>query len=480
MHYPALSQQFAPALRRSLATRLAALLFFLAAPALASDLPAPVSAALKEAGIPERNVAVVVYGVDQPQPLLRHNARQAMNPASTMKLVTTYAALELLGPAYTWKTEALTDAPPPNGQSELSGNVYLRGSGDPRLAQEQFWLLLRQLRARGVATITGDLVLDRSAFALAPHDPAAFDNEPLRPYNAGPDALLINLKSIRLTLHPDSEHKAVNVISETPGEDLRVDSRLQLTADACGDWRERIKVSVDGARIELAGNFSASCGDKALNLSPWPADVQVEQLFRALWHELGGTLRGKVRDGQTPPAARQLAVAESPPLAEVVREINKYSNNVMARQLFLTLSGERPATVDGARRRLTAWLASKPLQLPELMLDNGSGLSRSERISADGLAQLLLAAWKSPVMPELMSSLPLAGVDGTLKKRLGNSAASGRAHLKTGYLEEVRAIAGYAQDSQDRRWVVVCLINDPRSRFGKPAIDALLKWVAER
>ena len=114
------------------------------------------------------------------------------------------------------------------------------------------------------------------------------------------------------------------------------------------------------------------------------------------------------------------------------------------------------------------------------MIDNGSGLSRSERISADGLSQLLLAAWKSPVMPELISSLPLAGIDGTLKKRLGNSAAAGRAHLKTGYLEGVRAIAGYVLDSNDQRWVVVFLINDPKSRMGKPAMDALLRWVAER
>ena len=478
MHHQTLSQQLAPPACNRLASRLIALLLFLTAPALASDLPAPVAAALKQAGIPERSVAVVVQGVDQSQPLLRHNALHAMNPASTMKLVTTYAALELLGPAYTWKTEALTDALPPNGQSTLTGNVYLRGSGDPRLALEQFWLLLRQLRARGVATIAGDLVLDRSAFALPPHDPAAFDDEPLRPYNAGPDALLINLKSIRLTLHPDSQ--AISVISETPDDELRVDNRLQLTTDACGDWRERIKVKVDGPRIELSGSFSASCGDKALSLSPWSANVQVEQLFRTLWRELGGTLRGSVRDGLTPPAARQLALAESPPLAEVVREINKYSNNVMARQLFLTLSGERPASTESARRRLSAWLAGKPLQLPGLVLDNGSGLSRSERISADGLAQLLRAAWNSPVMPELMASLPLAGVDGTLKKRLTNSAATGRAHLKTGYLEEVRAIAGYAQDRHDKRWVVVFLINDPKSRLGKPAIDALLQWVAER
>ena len=480
MHRPTLSQQSERAPRQRLAWPLAALLIFLAAPALGSELPASVSAALKDAGIPERSVAVVVQGVDQPQSLLRHNAEQAMNPASTMKLVTTYAALELLGPAYTWKTEVLTDAPLPNAQSQLSGNLYLRGSGDPRLALEQFWLLLRQLRARGVATIDGDLILDRSAFALPEHDPAAFDNEPLRPYNAGPDALLINLKSVRLTLHPDSGQQAVSVISETPGDELRLDNRLQLTADACGDWRERIKVKVDGTRIELSGSFSASCGDKALNLSPWSANVQVEQLFRALWRELGGTLRGKVRGGLTPPSARPLALAESPPLAEVVREINKYSNNVMARQLFLTRSGERPASSESARRRLTAWLAGKPLPLPGLVLDNGSGLSRSERISADGLAQLLLAAWKSPVMPELMASLPLAGVDGTLKKRLGHSAATGRAHLKTGYLEEVRAIAGYAQDSRDQRWIVVFLINDPKSRLGKPAIDALLQWVAER
>ncbi len=443
----------------------------------AAELPASVVQMLRDAGIPPRNVSVIVQGVAASLPLIRHNAQQAMNPASTMKLVTTYAALELLGPAYTWKTEALAEASPANGL--LNSNLYLRGSGDPRLALEQFWLLLRQLRARGVSDITGDLILDRSAFALPPHDPAEFDNEPLRPYNAGPDALLVNLKSVRLTLHPEPGQKTVAIISETPSEDMRITNRLKLTDDSCGDWRERFKVTVNGGTIELQGNFAADCGDKALNLSPWPADAQVEQLFRALWRELGGTLRGKVRDGLTPAGARSLAVQESPTLSEIVREINKYSNNVMARQVFLTLAAERPATPDGARRRIKSWLLDKGLKIPELVLENGSGLSRSERISADGLSQLLLSAWKSPVMPELMSSLPLAGIDGTLKKRLGNSAATGRAHLKTGYLDGVRAIAGYVLDSNDKRWVVVFLINDPKFRLGKPAMDELLRWVSE-
>lgn len=459
---------------------LASAMFFLSSPPAVhgAELPPSVSQALKDAGIPLHQVAVVVQGVDTSPALIRHNAQQPMNPASTMKLLTTYAALELLGPAYTWTTEALVDNPPANGL--LTGNLYLRGSGDPRLGLEQFWLLLRQLRMRGVSDIAGDLVLDRSAFALPPHDPGEFDKEPLRPYNAGPDALLVNLKSVRLSLHPETGQKAVAVIAETPGEDTRISNRLKLSDDGCGDWREKLRVSVTGGTIDLQGNYPADCDEKALHLAPWPADVQVEQLFRALWRELGGNLLGKVRDGQTPAGARPLVAQASPTLSEIVREINKYSNNVMARQLFLTLAGERPATPEGARRRIKVWLAEKGLKLPELVLDNGSGLSRNERISADSLSQLLLAAWKSPVMPELMSSLPLAGIDGTLKKRLGHSAATGRAHLKTGYLDGVRAIAGYVLDRHDKRWVVVFLINDAKFRAGKPAMDELLRWVSER
>ncbi len=465
---------------RSLHALLPWLLALLLVPAAAYGAPLPpaVGNALREAGIAPQDIAIVVRGVDAGAPLLSHNARRAMNPASTMKLVTTYAGLELLGPAYRWKTEALSEAPPVAGR--LAGNLYLRGSGDPKLTLEQFWLLLRQLRVRGVAEIGGDLVLDRSAFALPPHDPAEFDGEPLRPYNAGPDALLVNLKSVRLTLLPDPARNAVAVLAETPSAGLRIDNRLSLGQESCGDWREKFRATVDGETIRLAGGFPAACGEKALHLAPWPADAQIGSLFRALWSELGGTLGGTVRAGTAPPDAGVVAAQESPPLGEIVRDINKYSNNVMARQLFLSLAAERPATPEGARRRVADWLAGKSLTLPELVLDNGSGLSRAERISAAGLGDLLLAAWRSPVMPELMASLPLAGVDGTLKKRLGDSPAAGRAHLKTGYLEGVRALAGYVLDGSGKRWVVVCLINGPRAQAGKPAMDALLRWVAER
>ncbi len=441
---------------------------------LPAPLPAPLTEALRGAGIAPRDIALFVQRVDAPGPLLAHQADRAFNPASAMKLLTTYAGLELLGPAHRWQTQALADAAPENGR--LAGNLYLRGSGDPKFALEQFWLLLRQLRARGVGEIAGDLVLDRSAFDVPPHDPGAFDNEPLRPYNAGPDALLVNLNSLRLTLLADTAR--VTVIPETPAAGLHIANRLSLDDEACGDWREKLRITVNGNGIELDGRFSAACGEKALHLAPWSPDRQVEGLFRALWSELGGTLQGRVRGGLAPATARPLATHESPPLADVVRDINKFSNNVMARQLFLSLDATRPATAAGAQRRIAGWLAEKGLRLPGLVLDNGAGLSRSERIDARGLGEVLLAAWRSPVMPELMASLPVAGVDGTMQKRLGDSPANGRAHVKTGYLEGVRAIAGYVLDAGGRRWVVVCLINGPRAREGKPAMDALLRWVA--
>lgn len=465
-------------MRRALSRQLLALVAgaLLALDCAAADpLPKPVAAALRTAGIASDRVAIVVQAVDAGRPLLAHNAQTAMHPASTMKLLTTWAGLELLGPAHTWKTEALVDAAPANGR--LPGNLYLRGSGDPKLTVEAFWLLLRQLRARGISDIAGDLVLDRSAFALPPHDPAAFDGRPLRPYNVGPDALLVNLDSIRLTLVADGERRAVQVIPETPDDGIAVANGLKFVDAACGDWRDQVQARNRADGIELVGHFPAGCGEKALHLSPWPADLQVERLFRALWRELGGTLAGQVRAGTTPPAARLVATQESPPLADIVRDINKYSNNVMARQLLLGLAAERPATPEAARRRVEDWLAAKGLQLPGLVIDNGSGLSRGERISAEGLARLLLAAWASPVMPEFASSLPVAGVDGTLRQR--SSTVSGRAHLKTGSLDGVRALAGYVLDRNGRRWVTVILINDPRASHGKPAMDALLAWIGD-
>ena len=454
--------------------------------ARASDFPAPVAQALKNAGIPQAATAVWVAEVEAGKPRLAVNVRAALNPASTMKLVTTYAALALLGPAYVWKTEAFASGTLNDGV--LTGDLHLKGGGDPKLTYDQFERLLRQIRARGIREVRGDLVLDRGAFAVPAADPGRFDAQPMRPYNVAPDALLVNFKAVTLQLIPDPANRKLAVSMEPAPTNLDLISQITLgNGNGCGDWKERLRADVFShgptTRLVLTGVFPQSCGEQRWNIAVQEHPQFVLGVFLQLWAELGGALAGGVRDGPVPADARAVGVLPSPALAEVVRDINKFSNNVMARQLFLTLgmeAGRRPARAEDADAAIRSWLDARGLAVPELVLENGSGLSRRERISAEGLGRLLQAAWRSSVMPELMASLPVTATDGTMRKRLKQNGVAGQAHIKTGSLEGVRAIAGYVLDKTGRRWIVVFFVNHANAGGAQAAQDALLQWVYER
>ncbi len=460
-----------------------ALLF---APAASAQLPEPIARALAKAAIPESATAFYVHEIGASQPALSVGADRALNPASTIKLLTTYAALELLGPAYMWSTEAYATGSLKDGV--LAGNLVLLGRGDPKLTLENFWLLLRGLRSRGVREIRGDLVLDRSFFAAGEYDPARFDDQPTRPYNTGPDALLVNFKAIRLHFVPDLEARVVRLLVEPPLPQVQVVNNLAFDASGqCGDWVGKLKLDAQGdatsARLVFGGAFPASCGERVRNFSVLGHSQYVLALFRELWREQGGTLSGTVREGPVPPDARLITTVQSPGLSEIVRDINKFSNNVMARQLYLTLGAvgaAPPASADKSSRVIRQWLAGKGLSFPELVLENGSGLSRVERISARNLGELLLAAFRSAVMPELIASLPVPAVDGTMKKRLSGAEVAGQAHIKTGSLTGVRAIAGYVLDARGRRVAVVFIANHANAGNAQIVQDALLRWVHQR
>ena len=207
----------------------------------AGDFPAPLAQALKAAGIPQDATAIWVSEADATRPRLAVNARTAMNPASTMKLVTTFAALDLLGPAYVWRTEAFASGTLNDGV--LAGDLHLRGGGDPRLTYEQFGRLLRQIRARGIREIRGDLVLDRSAFVISEADPGQFDARPMRPYNVAPDALLLNFKAVTLQLIPDPANRKLLVGMEPALANLDLVNQITLgsgngNGSACGKKRQ--------------------------------------------------------------------------------------------------------------------------------------------------------------------------------------------------------------------------------------------------
>lgn len=447
----------------------------LVAAAAAQGLPPEVEAALADAQLPRDAVVLLVAPAEGGPPRLAHRADAAVNPASVAKLATTFAALELLGPQFTWNTPVYLDGPVRHGV--LQGNLHIKGQGDPKLVLERLWLLLRRVQALGVHRITGDIVLDRGAFSLPPSDPAAFDGEPLRPYNAAPDALLVNYKTVVLSFVP--EGRQVRVHAEPTLAGVRWPATVPLAAGPCGAWPAALKADFSNpTRVRFAGAFPGACGERSWNIAfPDPASY-AGRAIAGLWHEMGGHLAGEVRDGPVPAGLQPAFEFASPPLAEIVRDVNKYSNNVMAQQLFLTLSLQQRGTgsYQGSREVLAQWWRERFGGEPPVT-DNGSGLSRSESITAGQLARLLQAAWASPLMPDLVASLPALGLDGTLRKAQRNV---GLAHLKTGSLADVAGVAGYVHGAQGRRYVLVAIANHPRANAIRPAVQALVEWTARQ
>lgn len=439
--------------------------------AAGTGLPAPVLQALREARVPQASVSIVVQEVGARRPALALNAGVSRNPASVMKLVTTYAALELLGTAYRWKTEVYRDGE----------DLILKGYGDPKLNYESFWMLLRSLRGRGLREIRGDVVLDRSHFVPVSLTP--IDHELFRPYNVAPDPLLVNFKSLRFVFLPDGDKVRVFVEPTLPGLDLV--NTLKISEGLCPEgraFRDLIQATFQSSppRAAFTGLYPTACGERDLNVALHRPEDYVAGMIRTLWAEMGGTWRGTVREGLVPPSAQLVYTHESEPLSEIVRDINKFSNNVMARQLYLTLAAElggAPAQPEAAARAVAQWLTFKGIEANELVLENGSGLSRLERASAATLMALLQAAWKSPTMPEFMASLPVVAADGTMRKRLHGEAVAGNAHVKTGLLSDARAIGGYVLDRSGRRHAVVMIANHPNAPQAEAAFDALLAWV---
>lgn len=448
-----------------------------------AELPTTVASALRNAGIPAQNVAVYVQAVEGINPIISHNADKSMNPASVMKLVTTNAALDLLTPSYRWKTEVYKDGFVNNGV--LNGNLIIKGYGDPSFKAQEFWRLLMNLQQAGIKEIKGDLIIDKSYFAQNVGARKTFDDETWRAYNAEPSAFLVNGRNTSFKFV--ATETAVNVSQEFELSEVQIINNMKLSQGACGEWRSRFGYTVipkaSGATVTFNGTFSPDCGERYLELSVVDDEKYAFYTFKKLWRQLGGKFNGKLKIQNTPSDAVKVLEQLSEPLAYVERDINKWSNNLMARQLLLSIGAEKlgaPATEAKGALAIKDWLVAKSIKADELVIENGSGLSRIERISAEHLGQMLVSAYISPVMPELMASLPILAQDGTIKKRMNDSQTNGRAHLKTGSLDGVSAIAGYVLDANHHRHVLVMMVNHTKAGASKNAQDALIEWVHQQ
>ena len=500
----------------------------------AADLPEPVARLMQSAQIPPQAAGIVVMRGDTT--LVSHNARQSMQPASTMKLFTTLTALEQLGPVFRGRTELLSSAPVVNGA--LQGDLILRGGADADFNEDVLGHMLQALRNQGIKSIKGDIVLDRQLFQPSRPDLGRppFDEYPWAYYNVAPDALLVNTNLLKVELRSVGGKLSLAMMPEM--DKVGVRSEMAASDAPCPAWENGWRspeFKRDGDRIEvvLHGSFPRDCV-KSISVNVLDPHDYLERLVRTTWHKLGGTLKGDVREASAPtpmptsaptpavnadtdattdapaptappaavpapattPVLRLLAEHVARPLPEVLRDTNKNSDNTLARTIFLSLGsleadpllGSRPLPPDGgqastaarAEAAIRAWLQRHAIDGDGLVIDNGSGLSRAERATPAQLAGVLQAGLKSLWMPEFLSSLPIAATDGTMRRRLKDSPAAMRARIKTGSLKGVIAIAGYVQDANNQPVVVVAMLNDEHvaNGAGRAVLDALIDWVA--
>lgn len=447
------------------------------------SIPAPVQSVISGHGLPTDSFSFVVQEIGVTQPVLALNADQSLNPASTMKLITTLAALETLGPAYNWRTELYALGPIENGT--LHGDLLLKGSGDPFLVEEQLRSMLKALQRAGVERISGNLILDGSYFDASVVEEENIDNEAGRAYNTEPHAVLANFQAVTFYFYPHQNGQDVVIRTDPRLPNLYIDNRLRQHDAACSGYQRGISFDVNQNRtgeIIFTGQFPSRCQQFQMTREVLDAPGYTFGLFKSLWEEIGGDLQGTQVLGTVPDDQDPLLVWSSSPLSDVIKSINKFSNNLMTRHLLLTLGAEQlgpPATVEKGGQVVSAWLQGKHLDASRLALENGAGLSRDARITTGLMTSVLQEAWRSPWMPEFLASLPLNGMDGTMRNRLQGSNMRGRMHIKTGSLAEVSAVAGYVHAQSGKVYTVSGIINHELADRGPGVelMDALLAWV---
>ena len=469
-------------------------------------IPKAVAASLDKNQIPKEAISISVVEIEpgrlgkvKAKTELDWRSKQAMNPASTMKLITTLTGLDVLGPQYRWRTNIYTDGL--IRQGILKGNLYLQGTGDPKLIPEEFAKMMKAIQNLGIQKIDGNLFFDRSAYAPSVMEHNTIDGESLRAYNVPPDPLLYAFRTLSFQLGKSRTADFIDISYTPPLSQLKVVNQMQLVNQSCDSWKSNIRFNLDpegdGATnnqlitAQFSGSFPNTCKGVNYNVVALDANTFLTQGFTAAWELAGGTWTQAPtgKSATVPLAARLLLQFEGIPLVDDVQDINKYSNNVMARQLMLTLALEKmgkPASTENGELVIQSWLKGLGLQFPELVIENGSGLSRNEAISAEHMNQLLVAARNLSVADTFYNSLPIAGTDGTMRNRLMahlrkflHLKKKPEARIKTGSLADVRAISGYVMSKSGKMYAVTSFINHPNAWRGLDAHDQLLAWLLD-
>ena len=428
--------------------------------AQAQQVPAAVTEMLNKNNVAPEDVSIWVQGIESEAPLVDLNGKQPRHPASVEKVLTTASGLIRLGADFRWETKFYVDTLP-DANGVVDGNLYVVGGGDPFLVEEQLLAMLQGLQQAGVRHITGDIVLDDSLYRLSPQerDAAAFDGKPWAAYNAVPHPLMVNFRTVKMQVTPQAGKPKLALVPEIVN--WKIDNQLQVRKGKCSGDGFTPSAVLDRddkgyAVMHVAGTYATG---------------------------LGGSFDGAGKVAKTPSTAKHIYTGLSEPLAQQIQRMNQESNNVMTRQLLLTLGAKTfdpPGSLEKGRNAVRMTLEAFGINTDGMIIDNGAGLSRTELVSAEQLAQLLRYIYLSDQGQTFLQSLAVAGESGTLRKRYRGEALAGRVIGKTGTIENVRSFAGYVRAESGRNYVVVIIGNGKSAVRSRNVQDDLFRWIYQQ
>jgi D-alanyl-D-alanine carboxypeptidase/D-alanyl-D-alanine-endopeptidase (penicillin-binding protein 4) len=442
----------------------------------AAEVAGRLNKVIQASGVAKSNLGLVVFDVNRHEPLFQLNDTQSFTPASITKLATAFTVLHRLGPSFKFQTSLWSAGKIENGV--LKGDLILKGGGDAGFVSETMWFLVNEFMRTGVQKIEGDVVVDDTDFDNIRTDPSRDPERVDRAYDAPVGAMSFNWNSVNIFVRPTSVGEPPQVYLDPLNDYFQIDNRAK-TVNKSGST---LDISRDDHRIAVHGSIGIGHDEvTAFKNVDDPVDWSGKNLVFFL-SQRGISVSGKVKAGKRPEAARQLCKADSKPVGQHVADMMKFSNNYVAEMLTKDLSkqeGETPATLEGGMKQIRAYLTSQGIEAKNFTLLNPSGLSRKNRMRPRDLVEILMLAQKDfPTFAEMLSALPLAGEDGTLKKRMIGTPAEGWVRAKTGSMAGIVSLAGFA-GRKDGNWRAFAFVFNGKADQGESVRHLFDQMAAE-
>ncbi len=432
-------------------------------PEASRRLAGAIDKALASPCVTPGKTGVRVVALPSGEPVYERNGSTPLVPASVQKLITTAAALHYLGPDYRFKTEILYTGSRKNGI--VNGDLVVRGKGDPKLVPEQVWLIAERIKHLNINEVTGDLVVDGTFFDSLKTAPSWSRNHTQRAYDAMLGALSVSFNTVAVHVNAGEKVGDPLIVGLFPDSAyLKLVNKARTSAKGKGGVKARRSGGKGKIVISVTGSMKPGSKEKVIYLNVPDPLKYAGEIFREYFKRGGVSIKGAIRKAAAPENARLIYTHESEPLAVILRNLNKYSNNFLAEQIVKTLAaevGKIPGSHKNAMKLISGFLAESGIDMAGAALADASGLSRSNRVTAKLITELLTVMNRRfDIGPDFLAALGIMGVDGSVRDRMSRSPAKSKARVKTGSLAGLSSLAGYVAGKGENLFAFAIFLND--------------------